>query len=182
MRASVLVLGPLLSRLKKVKISLPGGCAIGTRPIDLHLFGLKKLGASFYIDEGYIIGNLKDKFKGTTIKFPSVSVGATENVIMAASLAEGKTTIINAAKEPEIQDLINCLNKMGAKISITKNPIPEPNSNRLAADLIVPCAMKSSKPIKNTPPAISSLKTDPTLIASSPTSGNMSLVISSEKK
>ena len=125
MRASVLVLGPLLSRLRKVKISLPGGCAIGTRPIDLHLFGLKKLGASFYIDEGYIIGNLKDNFKGTTIKFPSVSVGATENVIMAAALAEGKTKIINAAREPEIQDLINCLNKMGAKISINENSIIE---------------------------------------------------------
>ena len=125
MRASILVLGPLLSRLRKVKISLPGGCAIGTRPIDLHLFGLKKLGASFYIDEGYIIGNLKDKFKGTTIKFPSLSVGATENVIMAAVLAEGKTKIINAAREPEIQDLINCLNKMGAKISINENSIIE---------------------------------------------------------
>ena len=91
----------------------------------MALFGLKKLGASFYIDEGYIIGNLKDNFKGTTIKFPSVSVGATENVIMAAALAEGKTKIINAAREPEIQDLINCLNKMGAKISITKNSIIE---------------------------------------------------------
>ena len=125
MRASILVLGPLLSRFRKVKISLPGGCAIGTRPIDLHLFGLEKLGASFRIEEGYVIGNVNDRLKGNTIEFPSVSVGATENIIMAAVLAEGTTKIINSAKEPEIQDLVNCLNRMGAKISITDTSIIE---------------------------------------------------------
>ena len=116
MRASILVLGPLLSRFKKIKISLPGGCAIGTRPIDLHLYGLKKLGASFSIVDGYVIGKVKDNLKGNIIKLPSVSVGATENIIMAAVLAKGKTKILNAAREPEVQDLANCLNKMGAKI------------------------------------------------------------------
>ena len=116
MRASILVLGPLLSRFKKIKISLPGGCAIGTRPIDLHLYGLKKLGASFSIVDGYVIGKVKDNLKGNIIKLPSVSVGATENIIMAAVLAKGKTKILNAAREPEIQDLAKCLNKMGAKI------------------------------------------------------------------
>lgn len=116
MRASILILGPLLSRFKKVKISLPGGCAIGTRPINLHLFGLKQLGASFFIEDGYIVGHVQDKFKGNTIELPAISVGATENTLMAAVLAEGKTKIVNAAKEPEIQDLADCLNKMGAKI------------------------------------------------------------------
>ena len=116
MRASILVLGPLLSRFKKVKISLPGGCAIGTRPIDLHLFGLEKLGASFVFENGYIIGKIKDKFIANIIELPLASVGATENIMMAAVLAKGKTKIINAAKEPEIQDLANCLNKMGANI------------------------------------------------------------------
>ena len=116
MRASILVLGPLLSRFKKVKISLPGGCAIGTRPIDLHLFGLEKLGASFVFENGYIIGKIKDKFIANIIELPLASVGATENIMMAAVLAKGKTKIINAAREPEIQDLANCLNKMGANI------------------------------------------------------------------
>ena len=116
MRASILVLGPLLSRFGKAKISLPGGCAIGTRPIDLHLFGLEKMGVQFKIKEGYIIGKVKGKLKGSKIKFPDISVGATENIIMAAVLAEGETKIINAAKEPEIIDLARCLNKMGAKI------------------------------------------------------------------
>ena len=99
MRASILVLGPLLSRFKKVKISLPGGCAIGTRPIDLHLYGLKQLGASFSIVDGYVIGKVKDNLKGNIIKLHSVSVGATENIIMAAVLAKGKTKILNAANE-----------------------------------------------------------------------------------
>jgi UDP-N-acetylglucosamine 1-carboxyvinyltransferase len=116
MRASILILGPLLARFKNVKISLPGGCAIGTRPIDLHLLGLKKLGASFFFEDGYVIGTIKDKFIGNKIVLPLVSVGATENIMMAAVLANGKTKIINAAKEPEIQDLAKCLNKMGAKI------------------------------------------------------------------
>ena len=117
MRASILVLAPLLSRFGEVKISLPGGCAIGLRPIDLHLFGLKKLGALFKIEDGYIIGTIKEKFKGNIIKLPSISVGATENIIMAAVLADGETIIKNAAREPEIIDLSNCLNKMGAKVS-----------------------------------------------------------------
>jgi len=117
MRASILVLAPLLSRFGEVKISLPGGCAIGLRPIDLHLFGLKKLGALFKIEDGYIIGTIKEKFKGNIIKLPSISVGATENIIMAAVLADGETIIKNAAREPEITDLSNCLNKMGAKVS-----------------------------------------------------------------
>ena len=117
MRASILVLGPLLSRFGKVKISLPGGCAIGTRPINLHLFGLEQLGASFYMKDGYVIGEVKDKLIGNVIELPFISVGATENILMAAVLAKGKTKIINAAKEPEIQDLANCLNKMGAKIT-----------------------------------------------------------------
>ena len=116
MRASILVLGPLLSRFGKAKISLPGGCAIGTRPIDIHLFGLEKLGASFNIKDGYVIGRVKNNLKGNRIKLPSASVGATENILMASILADGKTKIINAAKEPEVQDLSNCLNKMGAKI------------------------------------------------------------------
>tara|TARA_B100001123_G_scaffold248030_1_gene277024 strand:- start:920 stop:2173 length:1254 start_codon:yes stop_codon:yes gene_type:complete len=116
MRASILVLGPLLSRFKKVKISLPGGCAIGTRPINLHLFGLKKLGAKFFFEDGYIVAKIKDRLIGNIINFPTVSVGATENIIMAAVLAKGKTKIVNAAREPEIQDLVKCLNKMGAKI------------------------------------------------------------------
>jgi len=116
MRASILVFGPLLSRFGKAKISLPGGCSIGTRPINLHLYGLERLGASFIIKDGYVIGKVKDKLKGTSIKLPLVSVGATENILMASVLAKGKTTIINAAKEPEVKDLSNCLNKMGAKI------------------------------------------------------------------
>lgn len=117
MRASILVLGPLLARVKKVKISLPGGCSIGSRPINFHLKGLEKLGAKFSIVEGYIIGSVKDSLKGNIIEFPSVSVGATKNIMMAAVLAKGKTKIINAAKEPEVIDLAKCLNKMGAKIS-----------------------------------------------------------------
>jgi UDP-N-acetylglucosamine 1-carboxyvinyltransferase len=117
MRASILVLGPLLSRYRKAKISLPGGCAIGTRPIDIHLFGLEKLGATFSIKNGYVLGKAKDGLIGNTIKLPSVSVGATSNIMMAAVLAKGKTKIINAAREPEIEDLASCLNKMGAKIN-----------------------------------------------------------------
>tara|TARA_Y100000590_G_C15718831_1_gene1012815 strand:+ start:1477 stop:2727 length:1251 start_codon:yes stop_codon:yes gene_type:complete len=117
MRASILILGPLLSRYGKAKISLPGGCAIGTRPINLHLYGLEKLGADFSIKDGYILGKVKNELIGNNIKMPFASVGATENIIMAAVLAKGKTKISNAAKEPEVQDLINCLNKMGSKIT-----------------------------------------------------------------
>ena len=116
MRASILVLGPLIAKFKNVKISLPGGCAIGTRPIDIHLNGLEKLGVKFSIENGFVSGKVKDKLIGAFIKLSFPSVGATENIIMAASLAKGETIIENAAREPEIKDLAECLNKMGAKI------------------------------------------------------------------
>ena len=116
MRASVLILGPLLSRFGYSKISLPGGCAIGTRPIDIHLEGLSKLGAKFKIENGFVIGNVKSKLKGNKIKLTFPSVGATENILMASVLAKGETLIDNAAREPEIEDLGNCLISMGAKI------------------------------------------------------------------
>ena len=119
MRASILILGPLLARFGKAKISLPGGCAIGTRPIDIHLDGLKKLGANFKVDNGYVIGEVKNQLIGSHIKLAFPSVGATENIMMAAVRAKGKTIIENAAMEPEITDLSNCLNKMGSKINIT---------------------------------------------------------------
>jgi UDP-N-acetylglucosamine 1-carboxyvinyltransferase len=117
MRAGVLVLGPLLAKYKKAKVSLPGGCAIGTRPVNLHLFALKKLGATIKIKNGYIYASAKNGLKGSIIKFPSISVGATENAILAAVSAKGKTTIFNCAIEPEIQDMIFFLKKIGCKIS-----------------------------------------------------------------
>jgi len=123
MRASILILGPLLTRFGEVKISLPGGCAIGTRPIDIHLEGLKKLGANFVVENGYVIGRVKDKLIGNHISLPFPSVGATENILMASTIAKGKTIIENAAMEPEITDLASCLNKMGAKIKIEKNRV-----------------------------------------------------------
>jgi UDP-N-acetylglucosamine 1-carboxyvinyltransferase len=116
MRAGVLVLGPLLASYKKAKISLPGGCAIGSRPVDLHLFALKKLGAKIKIKNGYIIAEAKQGLKGTNITFPSISVGATENAILAAFKAQGKTVLKNCAIEPEVKDLICFLNKIGGKI------------------------------------------------------------------
>jgi len=116
MRASVLVLGPLLARWGEAKVSLPGGCAIGTRPVDLHLEGFKALGAEIELEEGYIRAHAPNGLKGAHVLFPSVSVGATENVLMAACLAEGTTTIANAAREPEIADLAHCLQTMGAEI------------------------------------------------------------------
>tara|TARA_Y100000591_G_C21811027_1_gene687904 strand:- start:834 stop:1814 length:981 start_codon:yes stop_codon:yes gene_type:complete len=119
MRAGVLVLGPLLTKYKKAKVSLPGGCAIGTRPVDLHLFALKKLGANIKIKDGYIIADAKKNLKGTNIRFPSISVGATENAILAAFGAEGKTVLSNCAVEPEIIDLISFLKKLGCKITIS---------------------------------------------------------------
>ncbi len=123
MRAGVLVLGPLLVKYKKAKISLPGGCAIGTRPVDLHLFALKKLGAKIKIKNGYIIADAKKGLKGTTIKFPKISVGATENAILAAFSAKGKTVLKNCAIEPEIIDLIKFLNKLGGKIILNGRKI-----------------------------------------------------------
>jgi UDP-N-acetylglucosamine 1-carboxyvinyltransferase len=117
MRAGVLVLGPLLAKYKKAKVSLPGGCAIGTRPVNLHLFALEKLGAKIKIKNGYIYATTKNGLKGNTIKFPSISVGATENAILAAVSAKGKTIISNCAIEPEIQDMIFFLKKIGCNIN-----------------------------------------------------------------
>lgn len=116
MRASVLVLGPLLARYGKGKVSLPGGCAIGTRPVDIHLSALEQMGAQIDLQEGYIVAEAPDGLKGAHITFPMVSVGATENLLMAATLAKGETVLSNAAREPEITDLANCLVAMGAKI------------------------------------------------------------------
>jgi len=116
MRAGVLVLGPLLAKYKKAKVSLPGGCAIGTRPVNLHLFALEKLGAKIKIKNGYIYASTTNGLKGNIIKFPSISVGATENAILAAVSATGKTIIHNCAIEPEIQDMILFLKKIGCNI------------------------------------------------------------------
>ena len=124
MRAGLIVLGPLLSKFGKATVSLPGGCAIGTRPVDIHLFGLKKLGARIKIKNGYILAEARKGLVGTTIKLPSISVGATENVIIAASYAKGTTYIKNCACEPEIKNLTDFLKKMGVKISwISKRKI-----------------------------------------------------------
>ena len=117
MRASVLVLGPLVARAGRARVSLPGGCAIGTRPVDLHLKGLEQLGARIELKEGYVEAAAPGGLKGGHIVFPTVSVGATENLMMAASLARGDTVMVNAAREPEIGDLACCLNAMGADIS-----------------------------------------------------------------
>ena len=118
MRASVLVLGPLLARCGHARVSLPGGCAIGNRPVDIHLSGLEQMGANIDLKEGYIDATIagSKRLKGARIAFPMVSVGATENLLMAATLAQGETELINAAREPEIIDLANCLISMGAKI------------------------------------------------------------------
>jgi UDP-N-acetylglucosamine 1-carboxyvinyltransferase len=116
MRASILTLGPMLAKYKQAKISLPGGCAIGTRPVNLHLSALEKMGATIEVKNGYIYASTKE-LVGAEINFDLISVTATENIVMAATLAKGTTTINNAAQEPEITDLIQCLKKMGAKIT-----------------------------------------------------------------
>jgi len=116
MRASILALGPMLAKYGKAKVSLPGGCAIGSRPVNLHLKALEELGAKIEVRSGYIYAEAKELI-GTKIYFEQRSVTATENILMAATLARGNTTIYNAAQEPEVSDLINCLNSMGAKIS-----------------------------------------------------------------
>ena len=116
MRGSILVLGPLVAKYHKSKTSLPGGCLIGARPVNYHLGALKKLGMNYKLKDGYILAKSKGKLKGTTIKFPKISVGATENTLMAACLAKGKTILKNCAIEPEIKDLTNFLNSAGAKI------------------------------------------------------------------
>lgn len=117
MRATFNVLGPLLARCHKAKVSLPGGCAIGARPVNLHLDALQALGASIELSEGYVIAEAKGGLKGADITFPFISVGATEHTMLAAVLAKGETVLNNAAREPEIVDLAQCLNAMGAKIS-----------------------------------------------------------------
>jgi UDP-N-acetylglucosamine 1-carboxyvinyltransferase len=116
MRASILVLGPLLARHGQAVVSLPGGCAIGARPVDLHLKALEALGATLDLREGYVHASANGGLKGAIIEFPFVSVGATENALMAATLAKGTTEIRNAAREPEIVDLARCLRAMGARI------------------------------------------------------------------
>src|SRR4030095_14831108 len=117
MPASVWVVGPLLARTGQAKLSLPGGCAIGTRPVDLLIMALERLGAEIEIDGGYVIARAPRGLRGGEIAFPKVTVGGTHTAIMAASLANGTTVIENAAREPEIGDVADCLNKMGAKIS-----------------------------------------------------------------
>jgi len=117
MRASILVLGPLLARVGEAKVSLPGGCSIGTRPVDLHLKGLEQMGARIELEGGYIHATMSGRLRAANIVLPFASVGATENLLMAAALADGTTTIANAAREPEITDLATCLNAMGAQIT-----------------------------------------------------------------
>ena len=116
MRAGILVLGPLLAKFGKAKVSLPGGCAIGSRPVDIHLQALSKLGVKYKIIQGYVHANAPKGLVGANIKFPKISVGATENLIIASCLAKGKTTLSNCAIEPEIKDLVNFLIKMGCNI------------------------------------------------------------------
>ena len=117
MRASILVLGPLLAKFYEARVALPGGCAIGSRPVNLHIDAMRKMGAEVELEEGYIKAKTNGRLKGTEISFDPVSVTATENVLMAASIAEGETIINNAAKEPEVVDLAECLIKMGASIT-----------------------------------------------------------------
>ena len=119
MRAGILVLGPLLAKFGKAKVSLPGGCAIGTRPVDIHLQALSKLGVKYKINQGYVYANAPKGLIGANIKFPKISVGATENLIIAACLAKGQTKLSNCAIEPEIKDLVNFLIKMGCNIKWT---------------------------------------------------------------
>ena len=120
MRAGILVLGPLLAKFKNAKVSLPGGCAIGTRPIDVHLKALSKLGVKYKIKQGYVHARAPNGLKGSKIRFSKISVGATENLIIAACFAKGETTLSNCAIEPEIKDLVNFLKKMGCKINWIK--------------------------------------------------------------
>ena len=116
MRASFWVIGPLLARMHEARVSLPGGCAIGTRPVDFFLMGLEALGAELDIDGGYVVAKAPGGLKGGRVRFPHVSVGATHTIMMAATLARGETVIENAAREPEVRDLAECLIKMGARI------------------------------------------------------------------
>jgi len=136
MRAGVLVLGSLLTKYRKAKVSLPGGCAIGTRPVNLHLFALKKLGAKIKIKNGYILAEAKKGLRGAKIKFPSISVGATENALLAAFKAKGKTILKNCAIEPEIKDLITFLKKLGAKINLKGRTITIKESKNKSSKII----------------------------------------------
>jgi UDP-N-acetylglucosamine 1-carboxyvinyltransferase len=132
MRASFWVLGPLLARCGQAKVSLPGGCAIGTRPVDLHLMGLKELGAKIDIEGGYVIATAPGGLRGGRVVFPKVSVGATHNVLLASALARGETVIENAAREPEVGDVAQCLVKMGVKIEgIGTSTLHVEGANRL---------------------------------------------------
>ena len=132
MRAGILVLGPLLAKFGSAKVSLPGGCAIGSRPIDIHLKAFSKLGVRYKIDQGYVIANAPKGLKGNKIHFSKVSVGATENLIIAATLAKGTTLLSNCAIEPEILDLVNFLKKLGCKIKwISKRTIKIIGVNKL---------------------------------------------------
>src|SRR6201997_1383754 len=117
MRASFWVLAPLVARMGEARVSMPGGCAIGTRPVDLLIMAMARLGAAIEIDGGYVVASAPRGLKGAEIVFPKVTVGGTHTAMMAASLAQGTTVIENAAREPEIVDLANCLNKMGARIT-----------------------------------------------------------------
>src|SRR5712692_5759245 len=117
MRASFWVVAPLLARMGQARVSMPGGCAIGTRPVDLLIMTLERLGAEIEIDRGYVVAHARNGLKGGEIKFPKVTVGGTHTALMAASLAHGTTVIENAAREPEIADVADCLNKMGARIA-----------------------------------------------------------------
>ena len=124
MRGSILVLGPLLAKFKKAKVSSPGGCSIGVRPIDIHLKSIIKLGVKYKIDQGYVIASAPRGLVGAKIRFPKISVGATENLIIAASLAKGTSILSNCAIEPEIKDLVNFLIKMGCNMKwITKRSL-----------------------------------------------------------
>jgi UDP-N-acetylglucosamine 1-carboxyvinyltransferase len=116
MRASILVLGPMLAKNGKARVSFPGGCAIGSRPVDLHIKGLEALGADLVVEDGYIEATCKTRLKGAHVFFDTVTVGGTENLMMAAALADGQTVIENAAREPEVVDLANFLNAMGADV------------------------------------------------------------------
>ena len=135
MRAGVLVLGPLLTKYKKAKVSLPGGCAIGSRPVNLHLFALKKLGADIKIKDGYIIAEAKDGLIGAKIKFPSISVGATENALLAAFGAKGKTILTNCAIEPEVLDLVFFLKRLGCKIHMKGRKITIEGSKKIKSKI-----------------------------------------------
>jgi UDP-N-acetylglucosamine 1-carboxyvinyltransferase len=116
MRASFWVVGPLLARMREARVSLPGGCAIGTRPVDFFLMGLEALGAELQIESGYVVAKAPRGLIGGRVRFPHVSVGATHTIMMAATLAKGESVIENAAQEPEVRNLAECLTKMGAKI------------------------------------------------------------------